>query len=147
MSELVNWFDGLVKTGGGRVAYAFYGNNEFELCTDTNAITLHADFAAFLKFSTTIAASACVSSYLDPGTLAVLARGYVVTVLGHSVRGIEYPVEEVHQNRRVEERSKNCKTPPHGLAVRVYVRELDNSLTLAPIDPADEFQVVFDVDV
>jgi len=159
ISDLVNWFDSLVKQGGGRVAYSFYGNNEFELCTDANAITLHADFAAFLKLPTVIGASTCMSAYIDPATMTPVFRGYVVTVLGHSVRGIDYPVDPVE--RPIAESAvaildvdQDCsRTPklsflakPLGLAVRVYIRNLDNSLTLLPIDRGDEFQVVFDVD-
>ena len=63
IQELVNVLDTFVKDAN-RVFYAWYDDNELELCTGVHPVTLSASFAARIKMPTTLAATTCYSAAL-----------------------------------------------------------------------------------
>jgi len=161
MSELLNWFDSLTTPAGARIFYAFYSNNEFELCTSTNAITINAGLAALLKFPVALTGSSCTSSYIDVATFAPLYKGYVVKLVGSEVHGIHARdvVSEVDSPEAVEQTvailnaDQDCsrtpqlsfRTRPNNVYTKVYYRDLNNTLTMVPLDDAEYFEVVYDL--
>ena len=162
MSELVNWFDFLTNPQtGARIMYAFYANNEFEVCTGVNPITLNAGLAALLKFPTAIAANTCLSSHVDVATFAPLYRGYVVKLIGtalHAIHTGEYVADlesqEVYEQTVAEiGADQDCsrtpelsfRTRPQSFHTKVLFRNNDGSLSYIPLDDESYFEVVFDL--
>ena len=161
MSELLNWFDSLTTPAGARIFYAFYSNNEFELCTSTNAITINAGLAALLKFPVALTGSSCTSSYIDVATFVPLYKGYLVKLVGSEVHGIHSrdivsdvdSPEAVEQTVAILNADQDCsrtpqlsfRTRPNNVYTKVYYRDLNNTLTMVPLDTADYFEVVYDL--
>ena len=162
MSELLNWFDSLTHPQtGARVLYAFYSNNEFELCTSTNAITINAGLAAVLKFPVALTGSSCTSSYIDVATFVPLYKGYVVKLVGSEVYGIhtrdrvsdiESP-EALEQTVAIIKADQDCsrtpqlsyRTRPNNFYTKVYYRQMDDILIQVPLGAAEYFEVVYDL--
>ena len=63
IEELVNVLDSF-EYNGARVFYAWYSNNELELCTGPKAVALSASFAALIKMPTALTANTCYSASL-----------------------------------------------------------------------------------
>ena len=166
MSELVNWFDSLIHPQtGARIMYAFYANNEFEVCIAVNPIALDPGLAALLKFPTTIPvtaqSSSCLSSHVDVATFAPLYRGYVVKLIGtalHAIHTGEYVADlesqEVYEQTVAEiGADQDCsrtpelsfRTRPQSFHTKVLFRNNDGSLSYIPLDDESYFEVVFDL--
>ena len=161
MSELVNWFDSLTHSQtGGRMIYAFYALNEFEVCIAINPIALDPGLAALLKFPTTIPVN-CFSSHVDVATFAPVYKGYVVKLVGSEVHGIHSrdivsdvsSPEAVEQTVAILNADQDCsrtpqlsfRTRPNNVYTKVYYRDLNNTLTMVPLDDAEYFEVVYDL--
>lgn len=155
MSELVNFFDSLI-VGGSRIAYAYYSNNEFELCT-VPAVSLNAQLQLLLKFPATISAGTCVSSHVDPSTWAPVFRGYSIQMIGSGTDGIRTDLANAlaAETVAVLGPTADCsqtpwlrfKQPPRGFYFSAYYRNFDETLSLDPIYLADTdtFEVAIEV--
>ena len=153
MHDLVSFFDGLLYSGS-RFLYAFYSNNEFELCTTQN-ITLNASLAAILKFPTQIAAGVCLSSHVDPDSFIDVFRGYSVQLIGSGVRGMstDVPTAETYKTVAILPRSGSCEhtpylpfeTVPSSFYVQVFAISADNGIVELNVPDDSSFEVVFDL--
>ena len=155
MSELVHFFDGLT-VNSVRIAYAFYSNNEFELCT-TAAITIAPYLAGFLKYPTSVAANVCLSSYVDPAMWPGLYQGYSIQMTGSGTDGITTDLTHrlSHETVAILDRTADCsltpwldfKNVPRAFCVSAYYRNLDGTVPEVPIALPDDstFEVVIQV--
>jgi len=155
MSGLVNFFDGLT-VGGVRIAYAFYSNNEFELCT-TAALTLAPFLAGFLKYPTSVAQNTCLSSHVDVAEWPSMYTGYSIQLVGSGVRGIttDLTTFENHQTVAVLGPTADCsQTPwlkfentPTSFYASVYFINVDGTVgpLAVPLADVDTFEVVIEV--
>jgi len=155
MSELVHFFDGLT-VNAVRIAYAFYSNNEFELCT-TAAITIAPFLAGFLKYPTSVAANVCLSSHVDPDMWPGLYNGYSIQMAGSGTDGITTQLTNglSHETVAILDKTADCSsTPwldfkhvPRAFFVSAYYRNADGTVPEIPIALPDDstFEVVIDV--
>ena len=78
VEELVNLLDGFMYNNV-RVFYAWYSDNELEICTGANAVTLSPTFSALLKMPAALTANTCYSSSIFPRQISQYSH-YAVRV-------------------------------------------------------------------
>lgn len=152
MGDLMNFFDSLVYNGT-RLLYAFYSNNEFELCT-TQAIVLNGYLAGLLKLPVNIAAGVCLSSHVDPATFPPLWLGYSVQV-NDGIRGMFTDVSprEHNQTLAILDASANCdhtptlvfETVPSSIFVEIFRITADGGLGELTVADSERFEITLDV--
>lgn len=152
MGDLVNFFDGLLYNGT-RFLYAFYSNNEFELCT-TQAIALDVSLAALLKLPVNIAAGSCLSSHVDPTTFTPVWFGYSVQVTD-GIRGMstDVPGRLHNQTLAILDANANCdntpslffETVPTSIFVEVFRVTPDMGLYELTVADTERFEITLDI--